>query len=252
MTDAAVNDSDLTALLAKPFNVSAPADAPAVPSVPAVTVDHEAFIRSIRDVIVSRIADNAVRARIVNVKLMYGVGLFGTRGGTYFGAWRNGDPDKDHEVIEVGANCEESPLQLAGTTIHEIAHVAAGKKQGHGATWKQTAAMLGLIRAEAAGQTYDVADFDPAVWLLLSALPVPGDGVPLFKAIASGRRRNPGPAPCPLGIGTRGGKSRGPGSGSRLVRWICDCVNPPKLRGARSAPVKATCKVCNADLRPEI
>lgn len=49
--------------------------------------------------------------------------------------------------------------------------------------------------------------------------------------------------PCPLGIGTRGGKSRGAGSGSRLRLWVCGCDEPVKVRVA-SDDFRATCERC--------
>jgi hypothetical protein len=62
---------------------------------------------------------------------------------------------------------------------------------------------------------------------------------------AAGRRaaRGARPQACPLGIGTRGGRSRGAGSGSRLRLWMCDCG--VKVRVA-SDDFRAECQRCGS------
>lgn len=207
---------------------------------------HERFIHAIRDAVVTRL-DPATRDKVLAAKLVYGIGRERyARGGTFYDAWRNGST---HDLIEISAAAEESALQIAGTTVHEIAHVVAhlGGHGGHGKEWKSAAHRCGLKLAEAGGQAYAVEHFDPALWTLISQIPAPGDGIPLFRSRLgfNGTIR-----PCPIGYGTRGGTSRGVGSGSRMVLWLCKCPNPPKLRAARSAPVSATCNVCLEPLAP--
>src|SRR5262249_49785864 len=160
--------------------------------------------------------DPAHRARLADAKLVYGTGhAMGARGVTFYGAWANGTPG--HDLLEVCAAGEETTVQVAGTTIHELGHCLAGKTAGHGAGWKGACKRLGLEHAEAAGQTYAAEHFAAGVWAAITALPTPDDGRPTFA------NRGPGPGivalpviprPCPLGVGTRGGRSRGAGSGS--------------------------------------
>jgi hypothetical protein len=101
--------------------------------------------------------------------------------------------------------------------------------------------------AQAAGQSYAPAHFEPSVWVAIEALPHPSDGKPAFAPGAAGpvvRRR---PMPCPLGVGTRGGRSRGVGSGSRLRLWLCGCPEGAKGRKVRVATDDwdATCNRCS-------
>lgn len=207
---------------------------------------HEAFVAAVRKLAAARIADKARRDQVLTAKLVYGVGsIHGARGVTYYGAWQNGQP-APVAVMEVCATGEESIIQLAGTTVHEAAHVLAGPGLGHGAEWKAACAALGLTRAEAAGQAYQETDFDVLFWTAVETLPKPVDGRPIFGA---GRR--PGaiglpvrkPRPCSLGIGVRGGTSRGVGSGSRMRLWECKCERPVKVRVASDA-FAAHCDAC--------
>ena len=198
-------------------------------------VTHESYIHAIRETVVPRLNEEDVRLRLLNAKLVYGSGQRGFRGACYYEAWEKG---QRHEFIEVCAFGEQSSVQLAVTTLHELAHALAGDQAGHGPEWKAAAKKLGLIHAEAAGQNYHPLHFDPAVWESVSNLPLPTDGRPVTE-----QRESPsslgmpptvnGPSvirphggkrairPCPAGIGTRGGKSRGPGSGSRLIKLTC-------------------------------
>jgi hypothetical protein len=219
---------------------------PAEPARPHVT--HETYIHAVRDVLMAVHPNPVTRERIGAVKLVYGAGAgTGARGVTYFGTWQNGHPTP-LDVAEICAFGEENALQVAGTTTHELAHVLAGHKAGHGPEWKAAAADLGLTRAEAAGQAYAWDDFTTAVRERIQALPEPTDGTPVRPGLGgNGPRvmypgfRTRGPRPCTLGIGTRGGRSRGPGSGSRLRLWQCSCG--VKVRVA-SDDFRATCERC--------
>jgi hypothetical protein len=192
--------------------------------------------------------DPAHRARLADAKLVYGAGhATGARGVTFYGAWANGTPG--HDFLEVCAAGEETTVQVAGTTIHELGHCLAGNTAGHGAEWKAACKVLGLIHAEAAGQSYAPEHFAANVWAAIAALPTPDDGRPTFAA----HRPGPGmiarpatPRPCPLGVGTRGGRSRGAGSGSRLRLWLCECG--VKARVA-SDVFDATCNRCGTTFK---
>jgi hypothetical protein len=207
-------------------------------------ITHEAYIAAIRTLAIGRLTDDTLRRRLLDAKLVYGSGMHGTRGVTFFAAWQNGETQ---DFVEICATGEESDVQIAGTTIHELAHVLAGPTAGHGKAWKAACAVLGLEAAEAAGQSYAVEHFDAALWVSIVALPLPTDGKPVFRT----GQRQPGAniapklRPCPLGIGTRGGKSRGVGSGSRLRLWQCGCERPVKVRVA-SDDFDATCNRCGS------
>lgn len=210
-------------------------------AVTAEPITHEAFVHAVRAIVAKRIADVAQRERILGAKLVYGGGPQGVRGVCYFGAWENGS---QHDFLEIAALGEESFVQLVGTTVHELAHCLAGPLAGHGKAWKEAAAQLGLTVTSAAGQAYCPEHFDAPVWAAVEALPHPSDGTPTFR---SGHGAAPrAPKPCPLGVGTRGGKSRGTGSGSRLRLWVCACPEGTPGRKVRVASDAwdATCNRC--------
>jgi hypothetical protein len=200
----------------------------------------EAFVQAVRSIVLPLLPEEE-RAPLANAKLMYGVGQSGTRGVTYFNAWNNGTGKVC--AVEICAMSEESPVQLAGTTIHELAHVLAGAGAGHDKEWKAACARLGLRNAMAAGHTYRLASFSPRIRVALANLFVLADGSPSF-GLFHGAGITKGPRPCGAGIGTRGGKSRGAGSGSRLRLWECACAPAVKVRVARD-DFDATCNVCS-------
>jgi hypothetical protein len=222
---------------------------------------HESFLHHVRALAVARVPEEGTRTRLLATKLVYGIGR-GYRGICRPLAWHDGDA---HDLVEIAASGEESVVQLAGTTVHETAHVLAGSSAGHGATWKRACRVLGLTRALAEGQLYTASDFDAPLWALISSLSPPNDGVPTFSpaGIRSGvhaavtRRTSPARAltaalslttsarPCPAGMGVRGGRSRGHGSGSRLRLWVCACDPPVKVRVA-SDTFAAHCDGCAA------
>lgn len=205
--------------------------------VPAVT--REEFIHAVRAAVVGRVVSASTREHLLGAKLVYGA-AHDVRGRCFPGAWQNGST---HEFIEISAMNEESFVQLAGTTIHELAHSLAGAEAGHGREWKKACAVLGLQHAEAAGQDYQPAHFDAPVWSAIESLPHPSDGKPAFRGRVTTPRK---PRPCPLGIGTRGGKSRGAGSGSRMRLWLCGCPEGTIGRKVRVASDDwdATCNRC--------
>lgn len=210
---------------------------------PQAEITHETFVHAVRAAVVGRVASETERARLLGAKLVYGGGPVGVRGLCYYGAWTNGD---QHDFLEIAALGEESFVQLAGTTVHELGHCLAGRGAGHGPEWKAACAILGLTATQAGGQTYAPEHFDAAVWARIEALPHPSDGRPTFGQVG-GVVVPRKPRPCPLGIGTRGGKSRGTGSGSRMRLWVCGCPEGTAGRKVRVASDDwdATCNRCN-------
>lgn len=203
-------------------------------------VTHERFIHAVRELVLPRLnAEQA--AALAKTKMVYGAGNPMVRGLCYYGHWHDGTIG---DLIEICAFGEESLVQLAGTTVHELAHVLAGRGAGHGRMWKRAAKVLGLHVAKASGQTYSPAHFDPALWNEISLLPPPADGRPTALL----RNYLLVPPPCPLGVGTRMGTSRGPGSGSRLKLWLCACEPPVRVRVARK-DFGATCHACGQSFR---
>lgn len=185
------------------------------------TFTHEQFIHAVREIAVRRL--NAEdRAAVLDAKLVYGAGSAATRGVTYFGCWKNGH---DHAFAEVCAFGEDSPIQVAGTTLHELGHVLAGIGKGHGKGWIASCQKLGLLFVRAAGTKYSLACFAPDIRDAIAALPTPTDGKPQpFGGFGpSGMPLQLKLRGCKAGIGVKGGKSRGAGSGSRLRKFTCGC-----------------------------
>lgn len=208
-----------------------------------MSTTHEQFIQGVRNIVCTLpgLTDEE-KHNLQTTKLIYGVGHNCIRGVTCYQAWKG----ENSTVIEIGAAAEESWIQLAGTTIHELAHALSGLGHGHDKTWKENCARLGLRLAMAAGMEYHLAYLDPYVRRMIAMLPRPSDGTPSFnhRHDVNGNMLQPKIRPCSAGVGTRGGKSRGVGSGSRLRKFVCQC-NPPVIIRASRDELHAHCDICN-------
>jgi hypothetical protein len=215
---------------------------------------HEQFIQKVARIVTNRkgLSDDQ-RATLNAIKLCYGAGQSGLRGVTYYDRWGLG-PDKRAPFVEVCAFGQESTVQLAGTTIHELGHVLAGWGAGHGKGWLDACQCLGLTGLKAAGTEYKWECFDPEIRGKIQKLGAPDDGAPVGSIFTQGGAGHTptGRAvtlkPCGAGIGTRGGVSRGVGSGSRLRLYECECTPPVKVRVARDT-FDATCNCCTRPFR---
>lgn len=197
---------------------------------------HEQFVHEIAALGVGLLAEEE-KAKARASKLTYGAGNAGLRGVTYFNRWLN-DKNEQQHFVEICANGEESPVQLAGTTLHELGHVVAGTTAGHKKEWHQACDRLGLRAIKAAGTSYTLAMFSPTIRGQVAALIERlGDGKPNGHGQINVRN----PRPCSAGIGTRGGKSRGVGSGSRMLKYQCSCG---QIIRAATAELDATHNVC--------
>lgn len=215
------------------------------------TQTHEGYIRAIVDAALEfPDADEKDREAIRAIKLVYGAGNRSLRGVTYFNRWKVPEGETAVPLVEICAFGQENWVQVAGTTLHELGHVAAGMAHGHDKDWKASCARLGLIDVKAAGTEYAQENFDPVMWRAIQAIPVPTDGKPCEWTKANGILRKT-TGSCTLGFGIHGGTSRGPGSGSRLRLYECECVPPVKIRAAKD-DLNCTCGICNARfVRPE-
>lgn len=219
---------------------------------------HESYINAVRDIVVryaTHVRATAALQRagvptltdeqltdIEHAKLVYGRGgSRSLRGITDCGRWNNGrshepTPKRD-DLVEVCALGQQDLTQVAATTIHELAHVAT--HSGHNRAWKDACAALGLRNARMRCARYFVAQFAPPVREAIAALAPPTDGAPNAdpETLALLTRRG-----CIAGIGTRGGRSRGPGSG-RLRKYVC--AHGQIIR-ASTDELAASCNVCGA------
>lgn len=205
---------------------------------------HEAFIGEIAKAAINRLPP-AEQAKC-KLRLIYGSGA-GTkaRGVTYYSRWQNGEPEPI-DLVEICAFGEESLIQIAGTTIHEIAHVLAGHKAAHGQDWKAACALLGLRCAKAAGMCYSLSALCPEirelVWRHEFADGRPESGLSIVGLLGV-PTLVPTIRPCSHGVGSRGGRSRGKASGSRQRKFVCECTPPVIIRAARDE-LNATCNDC--------
>lgn len=184
------------------------------------TVTHESYVNAIAGLAIARLPEGDSRNALTAIKLVYGAGEKGVRGITYYNRWNKGT--EVVPFVEICAFGQESWVQVAGTTVHELGHVLAGFGAGHGKQWKDACDVLGLRRVKAAGTAYRLAMFAPDLREAIVRLPRPTEGQPV-AAITGANGVPISFRPCPAGIGTRGGVSRGTGSGSRLRLWQCDC-----------------------------
>ena len=164
---------------------------------------HEQFVHDVRRAAVAwakarSTITEAEAERMLAAKLVYGAGDGRYRGVCHYSAWANGAGPV--EVVEISAAGEESLVQVAGTTLHELGHVLAGWGAGHGADWKRACDRLGLRRALAAGQCYLLASMAPDIRAEVAQL-VEGlvDGHPAAPKCVT---RSPGPVPFAKENGT--------------------------------------------------
>lgn len=205
---------------------------------------HEQFVHEVAKLGIGLLAEeDQQKAR--QTKLTYGAGMPGLRGVTYFNRWLN-DKNEQAHFVEICANGEQNPVQLAGTTLHELGHVVAGWEAGHRKEWHCACGKLGLRAIRAAGTHYQMAMFHPAIRASVAALIERlNDGRPNGGRDIQGLPLTVKPKPCSAGVGTRGGTSRGVGSGSRLRKWVCACQPKPVIARVSSDDFQATCQRCN-------
>lgn len=202
---------------------------------------HEQFIGAIANLAIARLPDASA---FTGMKLSYGMGADGAYGVTYFKRWKAGD--EPTAFVEIGARHQHSWQQVATTTLHELGHVLAGWEAGHGKEWKQACETLGLRHARAVGM-HPYCSIEPALRWQITELPKPDEGQPVCPIV--NRLGKPVTLkPCTGGKGTRGGKSFGAGSGSRLRLFECDCVPPVKVRLAKDC-FNADCRDCQSGFR---
>lgn len=199
---------------------------------------HESYINAVASLAIGRLSDQTA---FKGMKLAYGMGADGAYGVTYFKRWKAGD--EPTAFVEIGARHQAGWQQVVTTTLHELGHVLAGWEAGHGNEWKEACKALGLRFPRAIGK-HPFSAIEPGLRSAIVALGIPDEGEPVCPIV--NRQGKPVTfKPCSGGKGTKGGKSFGAGSGSRLRLFECECIPPVKVRVAR--PVfQATCDCCHA------
>lgn len=197
---------------------------------------HEDYIRDVAAFVVTHADLNPSEiTELASIKLVYGSGPAGTRGVTFYNRWKIDGVEQARPFVELSAFGQSSIVQLTGTTLHELGHVLAGWAAAHDKPWHLACERLGLLKLKAGGTDYQWEEnFAPWVRDYALSIEPPCDGAPVKNLGGFGPSPVSGsPARikgCQAGIGTRGGKSRGVGSGSRLRLFECDCQRPVKVR----------------------
>jgi len=158
-------------------------------------------------------------------------------------------------VVSIEALCHEAALPLCDTLVHELGHLLANYRakvcQGHQPGWKAACAALGLPGVSVLGGHERWDAFAPALRAVLEAIPMPAEGGPVPRGarrtlagaiIPEGQIRRP--RRCNAGNGSQGGQSRGTGSGSRSLKWVCTGTCGTIVRAAKRN-LRILCLTCN-------
>lgn len=214
------------------------------PESAAISLTRKGYLRIVMQVIIygGRLNEEE-RKKLLSTELLYGMAGPGVYGTCLYERWfRDGVQD----VIQVSAFVGETLLEKWITIAHELGHVLAGQGKGHGPEWKTAARRLGLLNPKAT-DVGCIDDLDADLVKVLQAIPLPTDGQPICDAPGGSRTTTVGG--CKAGIGTRDGKTHGPGTG-RLRLWLCQCPRPYRVRVA-SDDFRARCLNCGALFKRE-
>ena len=132
-------------------------------------------------------------------------------------AWGGGEAVDPLPLVEIAAIGGLSPPETCHVVLHELAHILA-PGMGHGKVWRHAARQVGLVRPRATPDAGELADWNAissALRIALQAIPVPTEPAPAEYWYDWQRRA------CGAGYGSRGGSSRGEGSGSRYLKATC-------------------------------
>lgn len=110
------------------------------------TIDYSVRLRTLADLeAYSKYIKDAIVERISHVERFTGIRLAGTR--LEYNDWlhvsRYGVAHSATDKIEIGNTA--SALQIAGTIIHELAHMMVGHNASHNAHWSEACKALGLL-----------------------------------------------------------------------------------------------------------
>lgn len=215
------------------------------------TITHEQYIaRVMAHALRQKSVTAADRKALKACRLTYGAGPDGTMGITYHNRWQRNGKGGVGAFVGICGTCQPNGnFLLADTVLHELGHVCAGPGKGHGPEWKEACDRLGLVEARATYMPGQKPLFSAAMMKLLKNTKDPNEGKPVWRVPTgtNGPVEPPKIRPCSAGDGVRGGKSRGPGSGSRNVAHVCECEPPRIIRAAVSQkPLRAKCLDCGA------
>lgn len=190
-------------------------------------ITHETFVGAVAALAIARLPRGPEADALLRVRFTFGHGKPGTFGFCAFNGWETEGGDKAPWIdVSAVAHAAYSWDEIADTVIHELGHALAGPGAGHTDAWRAACERLGLRRAKAAGSNRGLARFAPDLRAALWAMPKPA-GRCAHRGAQGAQEGAPVRPPCSHGQGTRGGRSRGPGSGTRNRLYHCQCCEPP-------------------------
>ena len=177
-------------------------------------VTHEDYLAAVATAVCEQYP--ATASSLSEVELVFGAGP--RRRGVRHRVWGGGEAAEPLPLVEIAAIGGLTPAATCHMVLHELAHVLA-PGFGHGREWRYAARQVGLMNPRAwpdAGELNAWWAISPGIRARLQAIAEPTERVPADFWEDWHRR------PCGAGYGTRGGVSRGEGSGSRYLKVVCE------------------------------
>ena len=178
-------------------------------------VTHEDYLAAIATAVCEQYP--ATAAALGEVQLAFGTGPRRRTVGALHRVWSVGMAHEPMPLVEIAAIGGLAPAETCHVVLHELAHVLA-PGFGHGREWRYAARQVGLMNPRAWPDEGELAAWtaiSPALRAKLQAIPEPTEPAPADFSEDWDRR------PCGAGYGSRGGTSRGAGSGSRYMKVVC-------------------------------
>ena len=178
-------------------------------------ITHEDYLAAITRAVCAQFP--ATANALNQVHLVFGAGPRRRGLATLHRVWGGGEAVDPLPLVEIAAIGGLSAAETCHVLLHELAHVLA-PDAGHGKAWRHAARQVGLVRPRATPDAGELADWhaiSPVLRTVLQAIPAPTEPAPAEYLYDWSRR------PCDAGYGSRGGSSRGEGSGSRYLKVTC-------------------------------
>ena len=175
-------------------------------------VAHEEYLVAITAAVCEQ--QPATAAALSEVRVVFGTGAHRR---SLHRVWGGEEADEPLPLVEIAAIGGLSPVETCHVLLHELAHVLA-PGAGHGKAWRYAARQVGLREPRAWPDTSELSDWSaiaPDIRAKLQAIPEPTERAPADYSYDWHRQG------CGVGYGTRGGTSRGEGSGSRYLKVVC-------------------------------
>ena len=178
-------------------------------------VTHEDYLAAVATAVCEQYP--ATAASLSEVELVFGTGPRRRGLVVRHRVWLGGETAQPLPLVEIAAIGGLTPAATCHMVLHELAHVLA-PGFGHGREWRYAARQVGLMTPRAWPDMGELADWgaiSPGIRERLQAIAEPTERAPA-EFWEDWHRR-----PCGAGYGTRGGVSRGEGSGSRYLKVVC-------------------------------